>query len=98
MKLREYATHDATGLAELVNRREISAIELVQLAREAHNRMNPTINAVVEFYDDAESVRGADTGPFTGVPFLRKDLGPTEAGRLQECGSQLFVGYRPSVD
>ncbi|AZO50288.1 MAG: amidase [Mesorhizobium sp.] len=98
MKLREYATHDATGLAELVNRREISAIELVQLAREAHNRMNPTINAVVEFYDDAESVRGADTGPFTGVPFLRKDLGPTEAGRLQECGSQLFVGYRPTVD
>ncbi|MER9032837.1 amidase, partial [Mesorhizobium sp. M0730] len=81
MKLHEYATHDATGLAQLVNRREISAIELVQLAREAHDRINPTINAVVEFYDDAESVPGSDTGLFSGVPFLRKDSGPTEAGR-----------------
>ncbi|WP_027163745.1 amidase [Mesorhizobium sp. WSM1293] len=98
MKLREYATHDATGLAQLVNRREISAIELIKLAREAHERINPSINAVVEFYDDAESVPGADTGPFSGVPFLRKDMGPYEAGRLQEFGSRLFVGYRPTVD
>ncbi|RWI47910.1 MAG: amidase [Mesorhizobium sp.] len=98
MKLHEYATQDATGLAELVSRREISAIELVELAREAHDRINPSVNAVVEFYDDAESVPGSDTGPFAGVPFLRKDLGPTEAGRLQECGSRLFVGYRPTVD
>ncbi|AZO59498.1 MAG: amidase [Mesorhizobium sp.] len=98
MKLQEYAAHDATGLAQLVNSREISAIELVRLAREAHDRINPTINAVVEFYDDAESVPGSDTGPFAGVPFLRKDLGPTEAGRLQECGSRLFAGCRPTVD
>ncbi|RUV01914.1 amidase [Mesorhizobium sp. M6A.T.Cr.TU.017.01.1.1] len=98
MKLHEYAAHDATGLAQLVKRREISAIELVRLAREAHDCINPAINAVVEFYDDAESVPGLDTGPFAGVPFLRKDLGPTEAGRLQECGSRLFVGYRSTVD
>ncbi|MER9877353.1 amidase [Mesorhizobium sp. M0195] len=98
MRLLEYATYDATGLAQLVNRREISAIELVQLAREAHDRINPTINAVVEFYDDAESVPGSDTGPFSGVPFLRKDMGTYEAGRLQEFGSRLFVGNRPTVD
>ncbi|MER9508657.1 amidase [Mesorhizobium sp. M0579] len=98
MKLREYATHDATGLAQLVSRREITAIELVRLAREAHDGINPTINAVVEFYDDAESVPGSDSGTFSGVPFLRKDTGATEAGRLQEFGSRLFVGNRPTVD
>lgn len=98
MNLREYATHDATGLAQLVNRREISAIELVRLAREAHDRINPIINAVVEFYDDVESVPGSDTGLFSGVPFLRKDMGPTEAGRLQEFGSRLFKGNRPTMD
>ncbi|MER9032872.1 amidase, partial [Mesorhizobium sp. M0674] len=45
-----------------------------------------------------ESVPGSDTGLFSGVPFLRKDSGPTEAGRLQEFGSRLFVGNRPKVD
>ncbi|MER9032852.1 amidase [Mesorhizobium sp. M0730] len=32
------------------------------------------------------------------MPFLRKDSGPTEAGRLQEFGSRLFKGNRPTVD
>ncbi len=73
--MRARATQDATGLAQLVNRREISVIELVTLAREAHDRINPAINAVVEFYEDAESVLGSDIGPFAGVPFLRKDMG-----------------------
>ncbi|RVH57145.1 amidase [Sinorhizobium meliloti] len=98
MKLHEYAGYDATGLADLVRRREVTALELVQLAREANDRINPIINAVVEFYEDAETVVGSDTGPFCGVPFLRKDSGPYEAGRLQEQGSRLFHGFRPSVE
>lgn len=98
MKLHEYAGYDATGLADLIRRREVTAPELVQLAREAHDRINPIINAVVEFYEDAETVVGSDTGPFCGVPFLRKDSGPSEAGRLQEHGSRLFEGFRPSVE
>lgn len=98
MRLHEYAGYDATGLAELVSRREVTAVELVRLAREAHHHINPTINAVVEFYEDAESVPCSAAGPFSGVPFLRKDVGPTEAGRLQERGSRLFQGYRPNVE
>ncbi|MGX5832277.1 amidase [Mesorhizobium sp. 43Arga] len=98
MKLHEYANCDATELAGLVRRREVSAVELVRLAREAHDHLNPAINAVVEFYDDAESVYASDAGPFAGVPFLRKDSGSSEAGRLQERGSRLFQGHRPTVD
>ncbi|CDX25382.1 Amidase [Mesorhizobium plurifarium] len=98
MKLYEYAGYDATGLAELVRRREVSAVDLIRLAREAHDLINPAINAVVEFYEDAESVPCADTGPFAGVPFLRKDVGLSEAGRLQEQGSRLMKGFRPTVD
>ncbi|MER9902716.1 amidase [Mesorhizobium sp. M0130] len=98
MKLHEYSSHDATGLAELVRKREVTAVELVKLAREAHDYLNPTINAVIEFYEDAESVSGSDTGPFAGVPFLRKDLRASEAGRLQERGSRLFRGFRPTVE
>ncbi|MER8996169.1 amidase [Mesorhizobium sp. M0678] len=98
MELHEYAGFDATELAELVRRGEVTAAELARLARQAHDQVKPAINAVVEFYEDAESVPGSDTGFFGGVPFLRKDLGPSEAGRLQEMGSRLFQGFRPTVD
>ncbi|MER9426760.1 amidase [Mesorhizobium sp. M0317] len=81
-----------------MRRREVTPLELARLAREAHDRVNPAINAVVDFYEDAESVPGSDTGPFCGVPFLRKDSGPSEAGRLLEHGSRLHSGSRASVE
>ncbi|TIL34707.1 amidase [Mesorhizobium sp.] len=98
MKLSEYVEYDATGLASLVSAGEVTAVELTRLARQAHDAVNPRINAVIEFYEDAETVAGADAGIFKGVPFLRKDIGSTEAGRLQEKGSRLFKGYRPNTD
>lgn len=98
MKLNEYVEYDATGLAALVDKGEVTALELTRLARQAHDEVNPLINAVIEFYEDAETVAGADEGLFNGVPFLRKDAGATEAGRLQEKGSRLFKGYRSNTD
>ncbi|AGS24478.1 amidase [Rhizobium etli] len=98
MNLREYMEFDATELGSLVNAGEVTPSELAQLARIATEGLNPQINAIIEFYDDAESVSGAADGPFHGVPFLRKDLGATESGRLQERGSRLFKGYRADSD
>ncbi|MGX9181632.1 amidase [Mesorhizobium sp. BHbdii] len=98
MRLSEYVEYDATGLASLVSAGEVTAVELTRLARQAHDAVNPRINAVIEFYEDAESVAGADGGLFHGVPFLRKDFGETEAGRLQENGSRLFKGCRSDAD
>lgn len=98
MKLSEYVEYDATGLASLVRAGEVTPLELTRLAREAHDKVNPSLNAIIEFYEDAETVSGADGGLFHGVPFLRKDIGETEAGRLQECGSRLFAGCRPETD
>lgn len=98
MRLSEYRDHDATGLASLVRKGDVSALELTRLAREAHDQVNPRINAVIEFYEDAETVAGADAGLFQGVPFLRKDIGATEGGRRQEEGSRLFAGCCPNTD
>ncbi|MER8383764.1 amidase [Mesorhizobium sp. M1399] len=98
MKLSEYVDHDATGLAALVRAGEVTPLELTRLARQAHDEVNPRINAVIEFYEDAETVAGADGGLFHGVPFLRKDIGYTEAGRLEEKGSRLFKGHRSNTD
>jgi len=98
MKLSEYVDYDATGLASLVRSGEVTPLELTRLAREAHDQVNPRVNAVIEFYDDAETVAGAEGGLFQGVPFLRKDIGASEVGRLQEQGSRLFKGYRSKTD
>ncbi|MFD2051843.1 amidase [Mesorhizobium calcicola] len=98
MKLSEYVAHDAIGLATLLSAGEVTAVELAQLARQAHDRVNPRINAVIEFYDDAEIIARCAEGAFGGVPFLRKDYGATEAGRLQEMGSRLFAGSRSDLD
>ncbi|MGX5805165.1 amidase [Bradyrhizobium sp. Arg314] len=98
MRIDEYVTLDAVELASLVKVGDITPRELAQLARRACEQVNPTLNAVVEFYEDAETVAGADAGHFQGVPFLRKDIGPAEANRLQEKGSRLFQGHRPVAD
>ena len=103
MELADYTKLDAVGLADAVRRGETTPGELAQLARAACDVVNPEINAVIEFYEDAETVaeRGAgqaDDAPLPGVPFLRKDLGATEAHRLQEMGSRLMVGNVPDHD
>ena len=99
MNLHEYAQHDGLGLAELVRRNEILPEELAELFVEAVSAVNPRINAVIEVYQDALEIAERaihHRKPFAGVPFLRKDLGATEAGRLQEMGSRLFKGYVPN--
>ncbi|MER9951476.1 amidase [Mesorhizobium sp. M0047] len=98
MKLSEYIEYDATGLASLVGAGEITPVELTRLAREACDEVNPRVNAVIEFYDDAETVAGADGGLFHGVPCLRKDISFAEGGRLLESGSRLYKGYRCDTD
>jgi len=98
MKLEEYTNFDATALGQMVRNGEVTAAELTGLARQAHDLVNPVINAMPEFYADAETVPGSDTGCFAGAPFLRKDLGSAEKGRLQENGSRLFKGYIATED
>ncbi|MBB6305577.1 MULTISPECIES: amidase [unclassified Rhizobium] len=98
MDVGEYIEFDATGLASLVETGKLTPKELARLAQIATERFNPHLNAIIEFYDDAENVPGAAAGPFHGVPFLRKDAGASESGRLQERGSRLFRGYRAESD
>ena len=73
----EYEGYDALGLAELVRRRQVSAGELLDAAIARVEARNPSINAVtMPLYDygRAAIAAGLPDGPFTGVPFLMKDL------------------------
>lgn len=87
---------DATAQAAAVNKKEVSAKELVVQAIEAIERLNPELNAIVSTqYDQAlaEAERPDLLGrPFAGVPFLLKDLGQQEMGQPATAGSRLFAG------
>jgi amidase len=101
MKLHEYCAQDATGLAGLVARGEVTPRELAATAAAAIAAVNGDLNAVVETY--ADRIEGLDestlgTGPFRGVPFLIKDVYGHEAGRTIEFGSRLCKGMRVTED
>ncbi|HLG05394.1 MAG TPA: hypothetical protein VI383_04520, partial [Gemmatimonadales bacterium] len=61
---REYLSHDATGLAELVRRGEITALELVETAIARIERLNPRVNAVIHRMDETARIvaRGGARG------------------------------------
>ena len=88
----ELASYDATGQAELVRRRELTATELVEAAITATEALNPVVNAVVTpMFDRAlDEARMHPRGPFAGVPYLLKDLLVEAAGSRFTEGS-LFL-------
>lgn len=96
MNLAEYSSCDGVALADLVRKREVQPKELAHLFVEAVEKVNPRINAVIEVYLDRIEVlddHAISAGPFPGVPFLMKDIGASEGGRHQECGSRLMKGH-----
>ncbi|MBL8553952.1 MAG: amidase [Phenylobacterium sp.] len=87
----DYSNYDGLGLAELVKTGQVTPAELVEAAIARAERHNPTLNAIVyEGYEDArKQARGPlPDGPFTGVPFLIKDLGISVAGWPRSHGSR----------
>lgn len=97
MKLSEYATYDATGLAELVARGDVSSKQLLECAAAACGKLNPALRAILELYADRVEHGDPDASPagaFAGVPFFLKDIAASEEGRLCEMGSRMMAGYR----
>lgn len=89
MNFEEYRRHDATGLAQLVADKEVTPAELLDLARNRAAAVNPRINAIVR--DVPTSPADAAAGPFSGVPFLIKDLAQDYAGLPTSAGSRALV-------
>lgn len=91
--LRGLARLDGVAQAELVARGEVSAAELLDACAERVAAVGPLIHAIAALeLDRARSVRPA-AGPFSGVPFLIKDVTPYP-GLPWALGSRLFAGNR----
>jgi amidase len=100
----ELSTMDATAQAELVRRRELTPLELVDAAITRIERVNPALNAVITpLYEEARVAavsHDLPDGPFRGVPFLLKDLGAMQKGQPYYMGNRALrdAGFRSPVD
>jgi len=94
--LSDYDQYDGLGLAELVRKRQVTPHELLEIARQRVEQRNPATNAIVyRMYDEAEAAisAGLTSGPFTGVPYVLKDLGVSYAGTITSSGSSAFRNF-----
>jgi amidase len=96
MQHEEYAAQDATGLAELIRSKEVTAQEVEAAARARAAAVNPIINAIVLDIDPPPASR--QDGPFAGVPFLLKDMDGRLAGYPCSYGSRSLADWIPESD
>jgi amidase len=94
--LPEYDHLDATDLAGLIARREVTPREVLDAAIERAEQRDPAINAItLKLFDRAREVARTQppSGPFGGVPFLLKDLGAWLTGTVSSASTKLFEGW-----
>src|SRR6201995_3516478 len=95
MAFKEYGSYDGVGLADLVRKKEGTPKELLDEALTRTVKVDPQLNAVVvKHYDYAERQieNGLSDGPFTGVPFLLKDLEILDGTRTT-FGASVFTNF-----
>ncbi len=98
---KEYDQYDGLGIAGLIREKQVSAQEVLEEAIGRIEKMNPRINAVIHpMYDEARHTlkEGLPEGPFSGVPFLLKDLLCSYAGVPLTQGSRAYRNFIPEND
>lgn len=99
--LDRFGAHDATDLAALVAQAKVSPTELLDAALAASAEINPQVNAVVLTQEDVARhaiAKGLPRGPFSGIPFLLKDLGAEAVDFPTHNGSRLLANTRYDRD
>jgi len=83
-----FATHDALAVADLIRKRKLGASEVLDATLANLHRLNASLNAITDFYNDAPR---AGDGPFHGVPYVIKQLMADCAGHPTTLGSRFFA-------
>ena len=89
--INEPCYQSATELAQLIRRKDISAVEVLEYHLQQIEAINPTVNAIVTLAVDqgrhlakevdAKLSRGEDPGILAGLPIAHKDLVDTKGIR-----------------
>ena len=100
MRIDEYMALDATALAALVAEKQVSAVDLLTLARSRADAVQAPLNAIHWRLDEmaAAQVKAKLSGPFAGVPFLVKDIGQDIAGAPAASGSAALKNHIAKAD
>ncbi|MBE0486341.1 amidase [Marinobacter sp.] len=99
MKQSEYLRYDATALADLIRRGDVSSREVVDAAIERANQTSSILNAICHpQFSEAMSQVAAPDAPFSGVPMLLKDLTQEQAGQPCTFGSRALRNNIPARD
>ena len=101
------AKRSAAELSQLLSSGKVSATEILADVLQAHDRFNPTLNAIVELGTDAafaaaqaserRYAAGCPLGPLDGIPVTVKD-NIFVKGFGARWGSRLFADFRPGQD
>lgn len=104
MKREEYKQFDGIGLQELMNKKAVQPVEVLQASIDQLKQVNPDINAVArERFRKAEAEQQqvrlhSNTGQtFSGVPTALKDLGQSLKGEENIAGTNLLKGQAASA-
>jgi amidase len=100
MPVDDFGKYDGLGLAELVAKKQVSPLELVEACIARVEKVNPRLNAVVTRMDDearAVAKQPLD-GPFAGVPFFIKDLAQSVKGVRFTRGCRYWKDDVPDHD
>ena len=97
----------AVELADLIHRREVSAVEVLQAHLAQIDAVNPRLNAIITYLPemaleaaraaDESQARGDELGLLHGLPIAHKDLAQTKGIRTTS-GSPLFRDHVPDMD
>ncbi|MCE7794834.1 amidase [Salipaludibacillus sp. CUR1] len=97
-----YHKYDATGLAELIKKREVTGEEVFKEALIRIEALNPYLNAVVhKFYSKAlKQINNPEmtNTPLSGVPMLLKDITQDVKGERITSGSRVNQHFRAETD
>src|SRR5699024_3290227 len=93
MKVSEYITYDAVGLAELVKQGDITAKELAALSFTRLQESDQNLNTVTQtcVAEQKEELHNINLDALlSGVPFYVKDISQTIEGEVSTGGSKLM--------
>lgn len=90
MNFEEYRQLDAVALAEAVSNKEVTAAELLEIAIQRAEDVNPNLNGlIIPLYEEARAAaQQPAAGPLSGVPFLAKDYGQEMADAPYYMGNK----------
>lgn len=93
MNVHEYENLDGLSLAELLDRGEVNAAELMDCAIALAEARNPALNVITyPRYEESRKIAAdwAPRGPFRGIPFLLKDSALAHRRFPSSLGSNLL--------